>query len=455
MNKIFTITAALLTLLATGDATAKNGIEASVTKGVNTGNTFPHLGPVVDGGDKGAIIKTTHRLIGKAYYKHNGSYLGIIDSTTYAYSNGRGGTIALDNPNDDENILFDNSFTYIYDNQIGGYGNRMQRTQEFTSDNKITKLTYSPWTWTSNGWVFKDSLRYLYAYNTTGNMIQSSSENWFGTLWTNSVTSDLVYNSNNNLVSMTAKNFYEVTFSYNNNDQIEQIINKVGTALQNSERKTYTYVGNNIATYEYEVWDDITKVWTKVSRWEYTYVPGTSNMDVELEYIWDNGAWTNSKRISYSYDSKDNVIQVMTYKWDVNAQQYVNAKRQKWEYNVDDLPTFMSIQTWNGTAWIYDSGDEEIHYYYERYFPTSVNNIAKAENSLNVYPVPANNVLNLNWDKHYDYNVSVYDMTGRVVMNTSTSNNTQLSVGNLPNGNYVVKVSDGAEHMMKQILVSH
>lgn len=454
MNKIFTIATALLTVVATSSTQAKNGSDAMLTAGVTTGNTFPHFDPVV-GGDKGAILKSNHRLISKVYFKHDGYDLMTIDSTTYDYSNGRGGAIDPERPNDDQNILFDNSYTYNYDNNINDYGNRLHRSQQFT-DNKVTMLTYTPWRYTSNGWTWKDSARYLYNYATDGRMIESTSELWFGSIWTNSVSSTLQYNTSNNIIKMSSV-AYEVEFKYNSNNKIEQVVDKRltgGFVLENSERKTYTYNGNDIASYELEAWSTSLGVWVRINRWEYTYVSGTDKLDEELVYEWNNG-WVLTKRINYDYDSKNNLSQILTERWDAAAQQYINDKREKWEYNVDDLPTKMERQTWTGSSWGYAYGDEVIHYRYERYFPTSVNTIASADDMLNVFPVPANNTVNVNWDKHYNYNIAVVDMAGRVVLNSNANSNTQLSVNNLPNGNYFVKVSDGADRMVKQIVVAH
>lgn len=453
MNKIFTITTALLLVVTSTTLHAKNGIEPMLTVGVNTGNTFPHFGPVV-GGDKGAVFKTNHRLISKVYYKHSGNGLQLVDSTTYSYNNGRAGAIDLERPNDDQNILFDNSYTYNYDNTLGDYGNRMHRNQQFV-DNKVTMLTYTPWTYTSNGWTWKDSLRYIYQYSADGKMTKSASEKWYGTLWDPIQESVLSYNSSNNIVNMRSLN-YEVVFTYNSNNKIEQVVDKRlngGFTLENSERKTYTYVGNEIATYELETWNTLTSTWDKTVRWEYTYVAGTDKLSVEAEYEWVNNTWTKTRRTNYTYDSNDNLTEKLKERWDASLSQYVNYKRETWQYNVDDLPVLLSRQTWTGSSWGYAYGDEEIHYRYERYFPTSVNTIANSS-KLNVYPVPAATNVVIDWDNHYNYNISVVDMTGRVVMNSTSANN-GLSVNSLPNGNYFVRVTDGADKMMKQIVVAH
>lgn len=453
MNKIITLTTALLTVVASTTLQAKNGVEPMITVGVNTGSTFPHFDPVVGGG-KGSVFKTDHRLISKVYYKHSGNGLQVVDSTTYSYSNGRGGAIDQENPNDDQNILFDNSFTYNYDNALGDYGNRMHRSQRFV-DNKVTMLTYTPWKYTSSGWTWKDSLRYIYQYSADGKMTLSASEKWYGNIWDPIITSQLSYNSSNNIVKMHSPN-YELSFTYNSANKIEQVVEKRlngGFTLENNERKTYTYSGNEIATYELEVWNSSSSAWDKVIRLEYTYVAGTDKLASELEYEWANNTWQNSKRTNYTYDSRDNLTEVLTEKWNNSSQQYENSKKETWVYNIDDLPLKLSRQTWTGNGWGYAYGDEEIHYNYERYFPTSVNTIANSS-KLNVYPVPAATNVVIDWDDHNNYNISVVDMTGRVVMNSTSANNS-LSVNSLPNGNYFVRVTDGADKMMKQIVVAH
>lgn len=462
MKKIL-LTASAILLLGGGMYAQEAFLpQASITAGVDIEGTFPHFSSTVITG-KTATTASHFRLIGKVYAKHNGSSFITQDSITYKYGYGRGGDVTAEAPNDDRNILFDESNTYQYNSFNGTFVNKLKRTQLFDNNNQISNLTYSTWKAHLNN--FTDSARYLYGYSADGKMTSSVSQVWFGTIWANSVSSNLVYNNNNNIAKMHSK-LYEIEFVYDANERIRQTIDKEvkNTKLVYNERKTYTYDSyGDVNTYVLELWDDISKDWVKTKKWEYNNT-GTANVEEEVEYTWNGTGWLKSARNYLYYDaSRDDVlVEKKMQVYNSSQNMFVNTRTEIWAYNANNQPTVMTSKTWDASSnsFVSTNDDEQIRFLYQYYNPTTINNITLNGN-ISTYPSPASNQLNVavQWDRPQAFDVALIDMTGRVLHSTHVASTTSyqevIPVASLPSGNYFVKLSSPDVQLTERVVVAH
>ncbi|HZG01231.1 MAG TPA: T9SS type A sorting domain-containing protein, partial [Chitinophagales bacterium] len=78
-------------------------------------------------------------------------------------------------------------------------------------------------------------------------------------------------------------------------------------------------------------------------------------------------------------------------------------------------------------------------------FGTSVNGLVEDEKQLlSVYPNPANDVVELNFDfkPGFQYNVGIYDLSGRLILRESVFLNSQkIDVSGLDVGFYTVQIT--------------
>ncbi|MEZ5018452.1 MAG: T9SS type A sorting domain-containing protein [Flavipsychrobacter sp.] len=436
--------------------------EASIVAGVDIEGTFPHFNSTVTSGSQ-ATTASHFRLIGKVYAKHNNSEFVTLDSITYKYGYGRGGDVTAEAPNDDRNILFDESNTYEYNAATKTFVNKLKRTQLFDNNDRITNLTYSVWkNHLSN---YTDSARYLYGYSADGKMTSSVSQVWFGTIWANSVSSSLVYNSNNNITKMHSK-LYEIEFVYGTNNKITQTIDKEvkNGKLTYSERKTYTYGTNgDVSTYVLEKWDDISKYWVNTNKWEYNNT-GTPNVEEEVMYTWNGTGWLKSTRNYFYYDAARNdiLVEKKMQRYSNSQNMFINVRTEIWAYNANNQPTVMTSKTWDATSnsFISTTGDEQVRFLYEYYNPTSINNISLSSN-ISTYPTPAGSQVNVavKWDKPQAFDLALVDMTGKVLLNrhvdATIDYTTSISVASLPSGNYFVKLSNSNIQLTERVVVAH
>ena len=78
-----------------------------------------------------------------------------------------------------------------------------------------------------------------------------------------------------------------------------------------------------------------------------------------------------------------------------------------------------------------------------------------ATESMELYPNPVQNILNIELSSASDFNIEVSDLLGKVVFsqNISSTNRTTVDVTSLPNGLYMVKVSAPSNTYLERVIV--
>lgn len=445
----------ILALLAPGiHAFAGAKSEAAVTGVTWTGGLFPHFSNQGKG-----VQGSNSRLVAKTFLKFDAGVFVPVDSVTYKYSNGRGGMTKKDEPNNDENILFDESVSYVYNSLQAAYNNKMHRIQDFNIDNTVERLTYRSWrNMQTGGGIWKDSARYSYLY-TNGIMTSSVYEIQAGGLWNKHVQSQLIYDSKNNVTQMNSTS-YIATFSYDGNNNLVSVVDSLqmpsGTWVLN-QKKSYDYdVDGNISVYTLEKWDATSATWLKDSRWEYSY--SGKNIATSTETHWNGWGWENTNKHAYNYDNNNNKTEDVTQIWNASANSFVNSRKENWTYNSYNQPERIISYSWNGNSWINGQNDQELRFYYEHYFPTGTQNIT-ADNDILVYPTMASNEVNImvsHAGSHSTITVMLYDMNGRLVRNQPMEQTSMtMSVADLMPGNYIVKISAEEGVHTSRIIVNH
>lgn len=443
--------ATLILLLLTQTAFAKGTVEEFTTSaGPSVGGSFPHFTP---GGSGDAVNnKVSLRLIAKTYLTHNGILFIPHDSTTYSYSNGRGGVPNSENLNKDDNILFNESFSYNYDDKFGNYSPTLHRTQSFGQNKTVLSLVYANWRSSNNAW--RDSIRYLYSYN-NGKMTSSAYERWLGNIWSNGIVSSIEYTGD--VVSKMNSDLYEVNFTYDANNNLTSVSDKELTpgGWQNKERHTYEYINKDVVKYTLEQWDASAGAWAYSKMWEYSYIG--PDVETEIEYHHTGAFWTITGRHQYTYDGTHNKLLDTWQTWNSG---YQNDTKTEWIYNNQNLPEKITTLTWNGSNWNFTSRDFEYHYYYETYFPESISKYDLAGVQLNTYPVPANTNLNISMqlNEAQPLQFGIYNMQGILVSewnepSTKLYQHT-IPVTNLPAGEYFLKVMGKNDVISRSFIVA-
>jgi len=86
---------------------------------------------------------------------------------------------------------------------------------------------------------------------------------------------------------------------------------------------------------------------------------------------------------------------------------------------------------------------------------TGLPTFVRSEESIRVFPNPANSVVNVRFVKGDDFmhfNIELINLAGQILISSS---NKQLNVSGIPNGLYILKISDGKNIQFKKILIRH
>lgn len=440
-------------LLSHNGVVAKGTGSSQSTAGVFVGGLFPHFN------SNAAAATVTSRLLAKTYTRYNSGFIPV-DSTNYIYSTGRGGFTRIDQPNNDESINFDESYTYLYNPSAGIYDNRLHRLQTFDINDKVTMLTYRIWK-ISNG-IWKDSARYVYTYSPDGKQMTSNIlQQWVQGGWNNSVPSVLSYDTKNNVTQVSSVG-YKASFTYDTDNNLTSLTDQIwdgsSSSLIFNTRKSYVYTTDKVAAYTLEKWNSSLSGWVNVEHWDYTYT-GT-NVETITEQQW-NGVWVNYAKRIFTYDGNDNKLSETIQLWDASSSSYINSKRKVFEYNSYNQPTLITDYTWdNISSWGYTQGDEQLRLYYGYYAPTIVSKTSKNAVS-SIYPLPAYDkaTLQIRWNEPQSFKVVIADIKGTIVRQWDEAETLdfkkEINVSDLPSGNYILNASGSKEQLIERIMVTH
>lgn len=387
------------------------------------------------------------------------------DSASYSYlSNARGGDLT-------HTLKYDNAIFGGYDS-TSSFSPNLSILQEFDANNNITAITSSVYGVLTN--------KTLFTYNSSNLPTSKIQQSWNGASWS-PLTEDVYgYNGSNQLTSDQHETWNMTAFVV---DTVKSYNWDNTTGLKTYELDNYFVSGFPIYTYE----------------WSYTYDTSTHYLLSTVENISTTGALTGFspvKMVAYYYDSSGNLTEIEKQHynnatsayvpdslhaysnftsshmpqadevewWDTTGGTWVNLMMFSNTYNTAHQLTSSTGKSWNITG-IYEFalGDPMYNYYYGTYSGSTVSgikNVTSNNGDANIYPVPAQNMLHidLNWNEAQSATMAVYDIQGRVVKLWDAPYGTQyssaISVNDLSDGVYLLKINGQQGQIVKQIVVT-
>jgi Secretion system C-terminal sorting domain len=416
---------------------------------------------------QGVQAQTASRLTGSASWANNGAQFNPVDSSSFKYSSGRGGDLT-------HIMKYDNATTWDYLGDTA-FSNAFYYIQTFDANNNITSTIKE--SWNGSMWVLDSNT--LYTYNTSNQVTTMIRQYWSGGMW--QPASQDVYSYNiagkmyldqyqvwNSLTTMfeasTQKTFYYDGSSNLINETDQMFV--MGVPVYTNQW-AYTYTGTNqLLTTTYNTWNGAG--WSPMTMSTNTYdTTGNITNTLFQTYNTVTTAWVNSMLHIYSnftggHMPQQNIMQT----WDTTGGgSWMNVMKFTYSYNSYNQMTKMWGQSWNIVGiFEFADGDPMANYYYETYTPGTINSVKTVVSNggeANVYPVPAQNTLNVDvkWNEAQSAKISIYDVQGKVVRNwevpTATAYHSSVSVGNLGAGTYFIKISGAQGEIVKQFVVAH
>ena len=385
-----------------------------------------------------------------------------VDSSRYHWSGGRAGDLT-----NIPELKDDNTETYTYDTGTSSYTDLSLATQTFDAANNI--LSYIVQNWDGATWVNYD--KHAYTYDAANNELTEIDQLWdvATSAWVNYYNVANTYNATNQLLTQVLQmwsgttwvNNHNSTFTYdgagNMLNNLSQSWDIAGGDWLNGTNEIYTYTtAGKEATYTDQYWA-VSDGWLNGQRITNTY-DATNNLTTSLTQIWESAAWVNTTQDVYSNFTVAGPQTHVSLDW--NGTSFDNATKDTITYNSHGQVTSLYEQTWDGTAaWTPTTDDNGARYYYEDY-TTSVKNVTNTNCNASVYPVPAKDMLHVSvtWNEPQAFSTQIMDMSGRMVsqwqMPESKSYDGNITISNLPAGNYIMKMTGTKAQSTQQIIIA-
>ena len=87
-------------------------------------------------------------------------------------------------------------------------------------------------------------------------------------------------------------------------------------------------------------------------------------------------------------------------------------------------------------------------------FGNNVNVNETQMNYLELFPNPANNIININLKNNIISNYEILDISGKVLLSDSFLNETQINSSDLKNGIYIIRVRNDFKSFSKKITIT-
>jgi len=285
-----------------------------------------------------------------------------------------------------------------------------------TSGN-ITRETVKTW---YNG-VWWNYVRRTYTYDLTGNSFTSVQEYWQSEEWVYDIRSTYLYDLSGNI--------HTITIEYSNS----------GGPWQFGARYTYTCdLNGNWLELLYEEWQ--TDNWVVGGKATYTN-DINGNILTELFMNWQDGAWVNDSKKTYTYDINGNAISGKNEKWQDGGWQ--PDMQTAYIYHIQDIICVLNIQVYR----------YEVKY---RSFVSGTAGLTHSKRFFTAYPNPAIDIITVNIDRnsHEIPALNIYNALGKLVKTEMLNQNqSQIDIGDLVNGIYVVTVKSNDRSATQKLTI--
>lgn len=441
MRKFFTLASVLFSCIA-----------AAKTTGITIPTMYPHFGSSQPANNMGGV---PIRLISKVKTLYDGNVYRPFDSSTYSYSNGRGGILDLDY--DDKFLNYDNSIFYEYDESQQSYKNVRRYSQTFNSANNIEHFIQENWINDQIQWHNGVMYEYLYSSDLS-RLEQTGFYIWNGSWTGNSMDYILTYDGNNDVVEIQfTTNVTELAYDANHNvTERKEYSFTSGLGWHYSDKYSFSYdASDNLTSYTLQKFNNGS--WDNSLKKDFVYANGILTHTVE--FSWQNSTWQAARQNLFSYDAMGNKLSDEYQVWDDASQNFVNTRKEEWNYNAQNQPLTYKSLTWNtaNQSWQPIKNDFLYRYQYEYYYPTAIDKIPAASEVFTLYPQPASNVLNVSFKSSSGatYHGYIYDARGSVVKSFEVnSDNNSIPLSDIPSGNYLVGLDYKGKKIAQPLIVT-
>lgn len=220
-------------------------------------------------------------------------------------------------------------------------------------DNVKTQTTYE---WGGADWVEKS--RIVKTYDEHDQLTEAEDQIWESNMWVKDTRTVTTYDLPHKPVTQTRQHW--VLDHWDNDSVSTYTYDTFGTFLSRTDevwdgemfvpvrRLTYTYENDRVSSITYETWNGAEYV--NNYRDSYTYDGFGSRLE-KLTELWEDDAWRQAIRLTYSPDPLGNPEFILTEAWDPNQMIWTNASKNEIQYDESEHETVNAFSVWFQTNW--------------------------------------------------------------------------------------------------------
>jgi hypothetical protein len=334
-------------------------------------------------------------------------------------------------------------------------------------------------------------------YDANGNNIIHLVEDWanINQIYENNTLDSSSYDAQNRKLSIyyfvwstntwapsTTTNSHKYTYDGNGNRLTDTSLTGSGNGWAYQSLNLSVYNGSNQKTTYYGLTFN-GGAWDTSYRYDYTY-DGSGDNNFVQEYTWSSGVWGPLGQDTITYNTGHQLLTALLTLWNSGTSSYNNESLITNNYDGSGNNTYSEFDLWNssGGNWVfstkttkgYDANHNNVVEYdefnrstldtlnvsYTRFFryyqQETVQGIQQpTDNAMfSVYPNPAVNSLHLFSGQLMNGEISLYSITGQLLLNERVNNQAlqTLDIGNLPNGVYLLQYKNDADIITRKVI---
>lgn len=347
----------------------------------------------------------------------------------------------------------DSTYSYSFNKSTNLWALSGKRINNFDTNINLIEFIDYDWNPTSNSWA--KSYKFGYTLNENGNIIQLITYKWDS--------------SSNSFI--TGNTNYKFNYTLDSNGKNIEIITCVYSTATNSwmndEKSICNYNSNQQKTEQiYYSWDGTSSSWINSLKMIFSY-DSNGAITQRIKYEWNSG-WVNYTKETYTYNSLGNKVECQRFRWENNnwiagtiinssynssnqlteevTNTYLSSSNKwvidfKFSYSYDVYGNVLEqiYSSWDSNLLRWVQSSKVVNYNSSKSISTAYKN-ELSQNTV-LFPNPTTNFFVIK-NCPENCNITLYDATGRKIIEKSYQENEQVEMTKYPKGIYYLKINN-------------
>ncbi len=278
--------------------------------------------------------------------------------------------------------------------------------------------------------VWENERRQTNSYDSEQKLIETMWEIYLNGVWQNQELQQFSYDSSNDLIVTEVK------------------IWSIAEGIWKEYTKKENVLSNGILTQTLISNRDIANAaWIPYKKVDFTYT-SFNKIEMEAEEIWENNAWQNSLLITYEYNAQEQLIRKLNEGWGSLENAWQNNIQVNFTNNIDGTLNDLIAQNWisEDNQWLNDIKITNV------YGAAFVGINQEQLQDIQFYPNPVENALTVNPGNNAECEISIFDLSGKPLLNQSGTGSQFVPITNISSGIYMMELTINGKKQIHPII---